>query len=207
MHARLAFAAACALLVLSRAAPGAAQDAALSGVLDVGLGDLTLADVAPAVVYLDAVAAPPPHPARSTGEIRQHTARFEPGFLVVAVGQPIEMPNDDSIFHNVFSYSRPNDFDLGLYRSGASRTLRFAHPGPVRIYCSIHERMNGLIFVAPTRLFAVVSARGEFRIADVPPGRYRLRVWTERLPERGRDLSLEPSENARIEITLGALTR
>jgi plastocyanin len=202
MRWRAAVAAAWAAIGL--AAPSAGQDAAVSGQISFALPGLTLADVGPAVVYLEAIEAAAARPLQRPAELRQHAARFQPAFLVVAVGQPVEMPNDDTIFHNVFSYSRPNEFDLGLYRSGESRTLQFAHPGPVRIYCSIHERMNGLIFVTPTRLYAIPSASGEFRIEAVPPGRYRLHAWSERLPALARELDLAPAQRARLDLALGA---
>ena len=51
------------------------------------------------------------------------------------------MPNDDVIFHSVFSYSTPNDFDLGLYPRGESRgERRFQYPGVVRICCPSTSR-------------------------------------------------------------------
>jgi hypothetical protein len=115
------------------------------------------------------------------------------------------MPNDDTIFHNVFSYSRPNDFDLGLYGAGEARSVRFRAPGLVRIYCSIHENMNGLIFVTPSSLYARPDGRGRYRIAAVPAGRYRLRAWSERLPLWTRDLELRPGQAADVEVRLLAL--
>jgi plastocyanin len=193
-----------AAVLLLAGAPALAQSASLSGRVSVTLRGLQLADAGPAVVYLEPLDAPAPAPLGGAAAVRQHAARFEPDFLVVAVGQPVEMPNDDSIFHNVFSYSRPNDFDLGLYRGGDSRTLRFSHAGPVRIYCSIHERMNGLVFVAPSRLYAVPSANGAYRIADVAPGRYRLRVWSQRLPELATEVTLAPGQAAQRDLALGA---
>jgi plastocyanin len=203
MRARAWVAVACALAASFAGAAGA-EDASVAGHVSLALPGVALADVAPAVITLEAVDAPAPPPLREIATLRQHAARFQPAFLVVAVGQPVEMPNDDTIFHNVFSYSRPNDFDLGLYRSGESRTLRFAHPGPVRLYCSIHERMNGLIYVAPSRLFAVADAAGAFRIVGVPAGHYRLHAWTERLPELTRELALAPGEHADVALALGA---
>jgi plastocyanin len=200
---RLALLAASAAL-LAAAAARADAPASVRGRLSVGIAGVALADAGPIVVYLEAVAAPAPKPGAGA-EIRQHLARFEPGFTVVPVGAPVRMPNDDTIFHNVFSYARPNDFDLGLYGAGEARTVRFAHPGPVRIYCSIHERMNGLIFVAPSSLFATPGAGGEYRIGGVPPGRYRLRVWSERLPVWTRDIELRPGENAEVGVRLLAL--
>jgi plastocyanin len=188
------------------AAAGAQADAPASvrGRVSVGVASVALVDAGPIVVYLEAVAAPAPR-AGTGAEIRQHLARFEPGFTVVPVGAPVRMPNDDTIFHNVFSYSRPNDFDLGLYAAGEARTVRFEQPGLVRIYCSIHERMNGMIFVTPSSLYATPSGNGEYRIAGVPAGRYRLRVWSERLPIWTRDVELRSGENAEIEVRLLAL--
>jgi plastocyanin len=191
-------------LALAAAASAAAQPASVEGRISVGVVGVPLADAGPIVVYLEAVAAPAPPPGPAA-EIRQHLARFEPAFTVVPVGAEVRMPNDDTIFHNVFSYSRPNDFDLGLYGAGEARTVRFRAPGLVRIYCSIHENMNGLIFVTPSPLYARPDARGRYRIAGVPPGRYRLRAWSERLPLWTRELELRPGHSAEVEVRLLAL--
>ncbi|MGH7287272.1 MAG: hypothetical protein ACREI8_04565 [Myxococcota bacterium] len=185
------------------ASPG--NGASLRGRVSVEIEGVRLADAGPIVVYLEAVRAPAPRAPTPGAEIRQRLARFEPGFTVVPVGGSVRMPNDDTIFHNVFSYSRPNDFDLGLYRGGEARTVRFEQPGLVRIYCSIHERMNGLIFVTPSSLFAIPAASGSYRISDVPAGSYRLHVWSERLPAWSRELELRPDERAEVDVRLGAL--
>jgi plastocyanin len=191
--------------LLGASGASAQATASVRGRVSVGVASVALADAGPIVVYLEAVAAPPPPKTGAGAEIHQHLARFQPAFTVVPVGAEVRMPNDDTIFHNVFSYSKPNDFDLGLYGAGEERTVRFRQPGPVRIYCSIHERMNGLIFVTPSPLFATPAASGEYRIADVPPGRYRLRVWSERLPVWTRDVELRAGETAEVEVRLLAL--
>jgi hypothetical protein len=102
----------------------------------------------------------------------------------------------------VFSFSSPNEFDLGLYPGGESRAVAFRHPGLVRIFCSIHESMNGTLFVAPTPWFAVVEGDGSFRIPDVPPGRFRLHTWAEKLPPTERELRVG-SAPAPVEIRIG----
>jgi plastocyanin len=192
-------------LACAVAGPAAAQaPASVQGRVSVGVAEVKLEDAGPIVVYLEAVAAAAPRPAAAV-EVRQHLARFEPAFTVVPVGAEVRMPNDDTIFHNVFSYSRPNDFDLGLYGAGEAPTVRFRSPGLVRIYCSIHENMNGLIFVTPSSLYALPDARGGYRIGGVPPGRYRLRAWSERLPVWTRDLDLRPGQSAEVEMRLLAL--
>jgi plastocyanin len=115
--------------------------------------------------------------------IVQHRARFEPNFLVVVQGQTISFPNNDRIFHNVFSYSTAKKFDLGLYKQGDTREVTFSQPGVVETFCSIHSSMYAQIYVSPTPYFAVTDTHGAFRIDTVPVGKYKLRTWNKRLPE------------------------
>ena len=173
--------AALALALLFAAASARAGE--VHGKIGLGVAGASLEDAGPTVVYLESAGPPlrfdlPKRPL----EIHQKDASFTPTFLVIAAGETVVMPNDDVIFHNVFSYSTPNDFDLGLYPRGESRNKTFLYPGVVRVYCSIHESMNATIFVAPSIWHTVVDAKGEFTIRDVPPGKYRLRTWNRRLP-------------------------
>jgi plastocyanin len=168
-------------LALVCAAPASAGE--VRGRIGLGVQGVSLEDTGPIVVYLES-AGPPLHfalPKRPL-EIHQRDASFAPAFLVIAAGETVVMPNDDVIFHNVFSYSTPNDFDLGLYPRGDSRAKTFQYPGVVRIYCSIHESMSATIFVAPSIWHAIAGPHGEFAIPDVPAGKYRLRTWNRRLP-------------------------
>jgi len=169
----------------------AADDPAVRGRVKLSIPGVSMTDVGPVVAYLerldgDPSAGRPPAPA----SIVQVGANFDPGFLVIERGQPVEMPNADAIYHNVFSFSKPNDFDLGLYPAGESRTIQLDHAGVVKIYCSIHESMSGTIFVAPEPHFSVVGASGRFTIEGVPPGRYRLSVWCERLPTLSMEIEV-----------------
>src|SRR5437879_1633268 len=70
-------------------------------------------DLAQAVVYLfprGGAAAPPAVPP-APAVIRQKNASFEPSFLVISKGQTVQFLNDDSMDHNVFSFSKPKKFD------------------------------------------------------------------------------------------------
>ena len=160
------------------------QAGTLAGRVRLAVDGARLSDLGPTVVFLDGDGAPAGAPPERLA-IRQRNARFEPEFLVATVGQRVEMPNDDTIFHNVFSFSRPNHFDLGIYPSGELRTLRFEHAGLVKIYCSIHESMSGAILVAPSPWFDTASAAGRFRIEGVPPGECEDREGRERPRAQG----------------------
>jgi plastocyanin len=190
-----------AAILLGVALPAAAQEASVAGKLTLAVEGVRLADLGQTVVYLAADGAPAPASAKRA-TIRQRNAYFAPDFLAIAVGQSVDMPNDDAIFHNVFSFSKPNDFDLGLYPAGESRRVTFEHAGVVKIYCSIHETMSGTIFVSPSPWFAVARASGDYQISGIPPGRHTLRVWNERLPEVTRAIVLDPGQRQRLDIEL-----
>jgi plastocyanin len=192
-----------AFLLLVAALPAAAQDASVAGRLSLAVEGVRLADLGQTVVFLAADGATAPALAKRP-TIRQRNAYFAPDFLAIAVGQSVDMPNDDAIFHNVFSFSKPNDFDLGLYPAGESRRVTFEHPGVVKIYCSIHETMSGTIFVSPSPWFALARGSGDYEIAGIPPGRHTLRVWNEKLPEATRTIVLSPGEKQRLDVTLEA---
>jgi plastocyanin len=192
----------CAVWILATG-DARARDGSIAGQVTLDLPGASIADLRPIVVYLvpldRAATAPAP---RQLPRIHQKNAKFAPGFMAVSVGQTVEMPNDDAIYHNVFSYSRPNDFDLGLYAAGKSRAVTFEHPGLVKIYCSIHENMNGTIFVSPSRYFDAVDASGSFELTGVPPGRYRLETWCEKLPDTSREIVVTPGERLSPAIPL-----
>jgi plastocyanin len=112
-----------------------------------------------------------------TEMLNQQGARFEPDLIVVPVGSTVEFPNSDPIFHNVFSLSKAQPFDLGYYPKGQSRTVKFANPGVVQVYCHIHANMYAAIVVTASPWFQKPAADGAFSFSDVPAGRYRLTAW------------------------------
>ena len=131
-----------------------------------------------AVVYAEPIDSPAPRaPKRLT--LTQKNKTFQPRVLAVPVGSTVEFPNNDGIYHNVFSLSGPQPFDLGLYRAGETRTRTFTQAGTYRVFCNIHPQMSALVVVAPTPYTAVAAADGRF-ILDLPAGHYRLTAMSER---------------------------
>ena len=197
----------CAALLLVLTPFGVARAGEVRGRITLGVSGAELAAAGPIVVYLEGVDGPLPfEPPKRRLEIHQKDAAFAPSFLVISAGETVVMPNDDVIFHNVFSYSTPNDFDLGLYPRGDSRSKTFQYPGVVRFYCSIHESMNGTIFVAPSLWHTLAGADGSFALTDVPPGHYRLRTWNRRLPPAAQivDVGAGPPTLAELTVAAGA---
>ena len=155
---------------------------------------------AAAVVYAESIEAVSPRPSRRA-VVRQKNKAFQPRVVVVPAGATVEFPNDDNIFHNVFSLSPPQPFDLGLYRAGDTRSLTFTGPGTYRVFCNIHPQMNAFIVVAPTAFATVASPEGRFTL-DLPPGRYRLTALSERAAPVSVEITSTDGATTAPELTL-----
>jgi len=117
-------------------------------------------------------------------QIRQANEAFAPRVVAITRGSTIDFPNSDPFFHNVFSLSGAATFDLGRFPRGASRSRVFNKSGLVKVYCHLHSHMSATILVLDHPYFAVPDLDGDFTLADVPPGRYTLVAWHERVGER-----------------------
>ena len=146
-----------------------------------------------AVVWLKRTNGDTPRPSPAKGKvISQRGKAFVPHVLAVPVGSTVDFRNDDAIFHNVFSLARPNDFDTGLYKQGASYAQTFRKAGPVQLLCNIHSSMIGYVFVVDSPYYAQADGTGAFTIRGVPPGEYDAEVWHE-----------GSSKNTRQHVTVG----
>jgi plastocyanin len=144
-------------------------------------------------------AKPSPKPP-VTESLNQQGARFEPDLVIVPVGSTVEFPNSDPIFHNVFSLSKAQPFDLGYYPQGQMRSVKFNNPGVVQVYCHIHANMYAAIVVTASPWFQKPSPEGSFSFSDVPPGRYRLTAWHKIAGPHKVDV--EVPETGSVEVTI-----
>ncbi|HEY1771841.1 MAG TPA: hypothetical protein VGH91_01465 [Gammaproteobacteria bacterium] len=128
---------------------------------------------------------------------------FVPHVLVITAGSKVRFPNTDPIFHNVFSPSAPNDFDMGLYDTSGGKTQIFVHPGLVHVYCNVHREMFGYILVLDTPYYANTRADGSFALDGVPAGPGQLLVWNPRTEVwRQRLVAGGPAQKLNISLTL-----
>ena len=135
------------------------------------------------VVYVDAVAGKN-FPAPSQPALMdQKGLRFSPSVLVVQKGTTVDFQNDDSVQHNVFwpsiSGNKKDGHNMGTWPKGEKRSFKFDTPGVVPLLCNVHPEMSGYIVVSPTPYFAESDASGNYKIDNVPDGKYNVVAWHE----------------------------
>ncbi len=148
------------------------------------------------VVLFDPLDATPP-PASGKATIDQLNKRFRPLVSVIRTGTVVLLPNSDSIRHEVYSHSPPHPFKIKLYASDHQEQVLFDKPGLLILGCNIHDTMVAFVVVSDSPYFAKILASGSATF-NLPPGRYRLRVWHPKLRT-----SIEPRE---ISVGAAALT-
>src|SRR5437868_7994836 len=80
--------------------------------------------------------------------VGQANKAFTVNTLKIKVGDSVSFRNDDPFFHNIFSLSEVQSFDLGSFPQGQSRRITFNTAGTVEVECAIHPEMRMVIEVS-----------------------------------------------------------
>lgn len=135
------------------------------------------------VVYVDTIPGKTFPAATEKPVINQKGLMFNPHLLVVQQGTTVEFENDDNVQHNVFwpSVGGNKKFahNLGTWPKGEKRPYKFDQTGAVPLLCNVHPEMSGYLVVSPTPYFAQTDASGNYKIGNVPDGKYNVVAWHE----------------------------
>ena len=134
--------------------------------------------------------------------IRQRDEAFTPRVVAVTVGSEVEFPNDDPIYHNVFSLSRIKNFNLGRYPRGETRRVRFDRPGVVKVFCEIHSHMSATVMVFNHPWFTVPNDAGQFELTGMPAGDRQITAWHERLGDTTVNVRIEVGRTLQADFIL-----
>jgi plastocyanin len=160
------------------------------------------AEIRNVVLYLEhapALDAATP-PVRAT--MRQEDERFAPHVLPILQGTAVDFPNEDDVFHNVFSLSSARTFDLGRFPKGSAKSVQFDRAGVVQVFCHIHSDMSAVVLVLDNAFHTVPAANGRYVLEGVPPGEYTVVGWHERIRPVLRKVRVTAGETARLDFNI-----
>ncbi|MEQ1756969.1 MAG: methylamine utilization protein [Vicinamibacterales bacterium] len=150
------------------------------------------------VVWLEGV--PPAAGGSRKAVLDQRNLTFSPHVLAIRVGTVVAMPNNDRVFHNVFSFKDGKRFDLGLYPVGKSKLVTFDKPGVSRIFCNIHPNMAAYVVAVDSEHFAVSDGSGLLTLAGVPAGTYTYHAWRAGHDPSTGQVAIDPARRVEFDL-------
>ncbi len=164
--------------------------------------------LAESVVALEdpALTASAPAYAAQSHTIDQVNFQFVPETLAIRKGDQVRILNSDDALHNVMTLDGGSPFNANVPK-GQEFAHTFERAGglnePVRLTCVFHGGMRAWIYVFDHPWFQLTGRDGQFRLANVPAGSYRLGVVHPAGKLRWhRTVEVRPAGKTRVEITL-----
>jgi plastocyanin len=135
------------------------------------------------VVYVDSIPGKTFPPPSQHFVIDQKGLMFQPHTLVVPAGATVDFQNNDTVQHNLFwpsiNGNKKLAHNLGTWPKGEKRSFKFDQAGVIPLLCNVHPEMSGYLIVSPTPYFAETDSSGNYKIDNVPDGKYNVVAWHE----------------------------
>ena len=127
---------------------------------------------------------------------------YVPHVSGVQVNQPVTLLNDDPTLHNVHTYAKNSGaWNLGMPIQGMKVNKKFTAPEVmVTLKCDVHPWMIGYVGVLTHPYFGVTNENGEFELKNVPPGKYLVEVWQEKLGTRSQTVEIGSQETKEMQF-------
>jgi hypothetical protein len=156
------------------------------------------------VVYVSAGAPDntvPPQPAVLT----QKGCRYAPHILAFQVNQDFEVVNDDQTSHNIHPLPSNNrEWNKSQPPGAPPIEDKYARPEFIPVKCNIHPWMKGTLAVMKNSHYAITAGDGEFKLPNLPPGNYTIKVWHEKYGEQTQEVTVTGSESKTLNFVFKA---
>ena len=153
-----------------------------------------------AVIYIESIPGKKFASPKEHASMDQKNLTFIPHVMPVLAGTTVDFLNSDDVLHNVFSPDKcAEKFNLGSWPKGKTKSYTFNEAGcqPV-LLCNVHPEMEAFIVVLETPYYAVSAKDGSYTVKDVPPGKYTLKIWHEKL--KPQTVSVQVPEKGSVTV-------
>ena len=135
----------------------------------------------------------------------QKNCEYHPYAQIIPVNTTLEITNSDDVLHNIKTKGgTKTSFNIAQPKFKRKLTQEFKNPEIVQVECNVHGWMNALVVVADNPYYALTDANGSFKITDVPPGKYTVKVWHPKLGEQTKEVTVGPKEEVKAAFEMKA---
>jgi len=129
----------------------------------------------------------------------QKSCEYHPYAQIIPVNTTLEITNSDDVLHNIkTSGGSKTSFNIAQPKFKRKLTVEFKNPEIVQVECNVHGWMHAIIVVEDNPYDALTDANGSFKITDVPPGKYTVKVWHSKLGEQTKEVTVSPKEEVKV---------
>lgn len=158
---------------------------------------------ADAIVFIEKVGDNVFDPPKEHAVVDQLNLTYVPHVIAIQKGAVVDFPNSDAVRHNVFSPpTAAMQFNLGTYPAGVVKEVLFDVVGETPLLCNVHAEMSGFVVSFENPYFAVTDDAGNYSIEGVPPGKYVLKTWHERLVSLSKEVVVEERKTVNVNFEL-----
>ncbi len=156
-----------------------------------------------AVLYLTDIKKGKKFDASARFQIDQRGCQFHPHVLIVPAGKNFTLINSDGILHNFRTNSTKNPIlNKAQPKFKKKLKIKINKPEIIRANCDVHEWMNAWLVVTEHPYYTLTDDSGSFKITDVPPGTYTIRLWHETLGQQTRKVTVKAGEQTKAAFEL-----
>lgn len=143
-------------------------------------------------------------PSANNPRMDQKNLTFIPKILPVIVGSTVDFLNNDDVVHNVFSPDAcAGKFNLGSWKKGEVKSHKYDKLGCQSvILCNVHPEMEAYVIVLQNPYYAVTDKEGNYSIKNVPPGKYKIKIWNEKLKASDQEIIVPASGKLEVNFQL-----
>jgi plastocyanin len=147
------------------------------------------------VVYISA-GAPDESSAPSTAvTFDQKSCHYTPHVLAFQVNQELKVTNSDQTSHNIHPLAKINrEWNKSQPPGTPPISEKYDKPEFISVKCNIHPWMHGWFAVVKTSHYAVSDGSGEFKLPNLPPGKYTLTAWHESYGTQTQEVTISGNE-------------
>jgi plastocyanin len=141
--------------------------------------------------------------------IDQEGCLYHPRTLAVMVGQSLAIHNSDAVLHNIKVVPKKNrGFNISQPVKGMTTNKTFTTAElDIPVQCNVHSWMHANLNVFDNPFFAVTGADGSFSIKGLPPGKYEIEAWHEKLGTKTMAVTVPATGSATATFSFSATGR
>lgn len=135
----------------------------------------------------------------------QKGCQYIPHVLVMHTDQELKIINSDQTSHNIHPMPKVNtEWNKSQPPGTAPISAKYDKPEFISVKCNVHPWMHGEFAVLKTNHYDVSKGGGDFKLPNLPPGKYTITAWHEDYGTQTADVTITGNETKDVNFTFKA---